>query len=403
MRLFPLLTLCCTLVFLSVSPAFPQERVRVQKGAAAKTSISLAGLQVGRDSASQGFLKVLTSDLQRSGWFRPVGRGAAAVQVTGSVQVSGAQVGVTCRVSGSDGRNYLGKQYRHPVTDLRALAHQVADDIVEKVTGHPGIATTRIAMVGTRSSKKELYLCEADGQGLVQLTHDKTVSLMPRWGPRGEKLVYTSFLKRFPDVYMIELASGKRQRIASYGGINTGADISPDGRKVALVLSKDGNPELYVKDLASEQLTRLTKTAGAAESSPSWSPDGSRIAYVSDQSGHPQVYVINRNGGRPRRLTLRGSENVAPDWGPSGWIAYSSRVGGTYQLWIMDPETMDARVVSEGYADFEDPSWARDGRHIACTRTQSYRSQVYILDTMGDPALPLTAHTGDWYAPAWSP
>jgi TolB protein len=297
----------------------------------------------------------------------------------------------------------FSKSYRGKQDEVRALAHRAADEIVEALTGRPGIASSRIVMVGTQSGSKELYYCDADGHNLVQWTRDKSVSVAPKWGPEGRKVVYTSYLRRFPDVFSIDLSSGKREQIAGYGGLNTGADISPDGRDVVLILSKDGNPELYVKNLKSGRLTRLTKTPHAVEASPSWSPDGEQIVYVSDQSGRPQLYMLSRKGGRPVRLTTRGLENVSPDWGSSGLIVFSSRVGGRYQVCTVDPRTREVTQITEGRADFEDPSWAPDGRHIAATRTENYRSEVYILDTMGDPPIALTRYKGDWYSPAWSP
>jgi TolB protein len=164
---------------------------------------------------------------------------------------------------------------------------------------------------------------------------------------------------------------------------------------------------LYVMSLGSGALTRLTQTPNAAEASPSWSPDGRRIVYVSDQSGRPQLYILSRAGGAPARLNVPGSENVSPDWGPDygsgGWIAYSSRLGGQYQACVVDPQSGVVKTISADGADYEDPSWARDGRHLACVRTVQYRSQVYILDTMGDAPVALTRHDGDWTSPAWSP
>ena len=87
-------------------------------------------------------------------------------------------------------------------------------------------------------------------------------------------------------------ASGSRNRLAGYPGLNTGADISPNGREIALILSKDGNPELYVKNLRSGQLTRLTSSPRAAEASPSWSPDGNRIVYVSTSRALPSCTLF---------------------------------------------------------------------------------------------------------------
>jgi TolB protein len=110
---------------------------------------------------------------------------------------------------------------------------------------------------------------------------------------------------------------------------------------------------------------------------------------------------MNRSGRR-ERLTSRGSENVAPDWGPNGLIAYCSRREGRYGVHVIDPSSREDRPISPSDAQYEDPSWAPDGRHLACTRTEGYRSTIYLLDTLGDGPLCIVGEAGDWSSPAWT-
>lgn len=380
-------------------------QVRITKSPGEKTTIDLSGMTIAQTPAAQVFQQTLQSDLSRSGWFMMGRAGQSEVRVLGSADVRGQSINVECSVFSTGSRQqFMNKSYRHDAADARRLAHRVADDIIEAVTGQKGMSATRIVMVGTRSGRKELYVSDADGGNLIQLTQDNSIAVRPRWGPQGDKIIYTSYIQRFPDVFMIDVATGRRSVVSNFAGLNSSAAISPDGRDVALILSKDGNPELYIMNLSSRRLTRLTHTPNAAESSPSWSPDGRRLVYVSDQAGRPQLYVIARDGGRPERLTSRGSENVAPDWGRNGWIAHSSRLGGKFQVALINPDTREVRPVPhQTYADYEDPSWAPNGRHIVCSRKENYRSTVYILDTLGDPPIRLIEHGGDWYSPAWSP
>lgn len=393
MKLLSILT-----AILVATAAQAQMQVTVKKSGASKSSIDLSGISAS-GPAGQTFKSVLESDLLRSGWFMRAAPGQGELAVKGSVD-SSVRAELTA-FSKATQRTYLNKAFTGDAQGVRRLAHRAADEIIRAVTGKAGINSGRLALVGNRTGQKELYLADADGQGLIQLTRDKSVSISPNWSPDGNQIVYTAFLKRYPDVYLIELASGARKRIASYPGLNTGAAFSPDGRDVALILSKDGNPELYVKNLASGNTVRLTTTKGA-EASPSWSPDGQRIVYVSDQPGTPQLYIVSRQGGAPRRLTSRGSQNVAPDWGPNNLIAYASLVGGRFQVCVTNPDNLETKQITSEYYNHEDPSWAPDGRHIACARSQNYNSKVYLLDTMGDPPLLLTDYPGDWYSPAWA-
>lgn len=377
-------------------------QVRVVKSADRKISIQLSGLQASGPAAKE-FFQTLENDLRLFGWFAP-SQSTGELMLSGSVSTSGSKLQVIAQVfRKTDRASLFSKRYSIESTQARTLAHRVADDLVETIIGKKGIASTKIAVIGTRSGAKELYLCDADGGSVRQLTQDKSIIVGPNWGPDGETLVYTSFMRQFPDVYRVNLRTGKRDVLSSYGGLNTGAALSPDGRELALILSKDGNPELYVQNLRSGVLRRMTTTYRATEASPSWSPDGKQLVYVSDQSGSPHLYVIAREDGRPRRLSTRGTENVAPDWGPDGRIACSSRSGRQYHIAVIDPIRGTTQYLPNNGGDFEDPSWAPDGRHIVATRSVNYQSDLYLLDTVSDPPVALLKGLGDWISPTWSP
>ena len=374
------------------------EPIRASNSAGGKVDVDASSLQATGPAAAL-MRTTLINDIARSGWMALGRPGLSSVTLRGTAIDSGGQLRFTCTATDAGGNAYINGTYTVPSAQALALAHQVADDLVRKATGKPTFFLARLALVGSRSGARELYLADSSCQSLTQLTHDRGGAVKPRWSPDNRLLSYTSFLKRYPDVYTIDLATGQRQRVAAYPGVNSGGAISPDGRRMALVLSKDGNPDLYVQDLASRTLTRLSRTA-ATEGSPAWSPDGSRIVYVSDASGAPQLYIVSARGGTSARLTTTGIQNAAPDWGANGLIACQSLVGGKFQIAVIDPETRASRIITDYQAAYEDPSWAPDGRHIACSRAVRYDYAICLLDTMGDPPVILT-QSGDWRTPAW--
>jgi len=393
-----LLKIVVFFIFLATLGATAQ--VRVRKAAGNQVGVDLSGVRAS-GGAAQAVRKTLEKDLGRSGWMKLVSKGRGAVLVKGAISEAGGQVQFACTVTDSAGRKIIHATYRQPARQAITLAHQVANDIVTKVTGKPTFFMGKLVMVGVKGGAKELYLADSSVQDVRALTRDHSIAVKPRWSPDNRFISYTSFLKRYPDVYTIELATGSRKRVASYPGVNSGGAISPDGRSMALILSKDGNPDLYIQDRASRRLTRLTHTPRAVEGSPSWSPDGSRIVYVSDATGTPQLYVLSRSGGTPTRLTTRGRQNVSPDWGKNGLIAYQTLTGGKFQIAVMDPASRQERIITPFDAAYEDPSWAPDGRHLAASRSVRYNYSVYLLDSKGDKPVALTT-SGDWRAPAWS-
>ena len=382
--------------------ALRAQDIEIVKAGNVKTRIDLGALSA-TGHAALLFKQTLDADLVRSGWFKTDGTGSGNIAFVGTVRASG-EVAVNAELLNRvSGKRYFSRSYREASTQAVRLAHRVADEILWAIKGIKGIASSRIVMIGQRKGLKDVYVCDADGGNLVRVTREGAVCLSPQWGDDGESVLYTSYHAGFPDVYRLDLKANRRRRIAGYPGLNAGATLSPDGRHIALTLSKDGNPDLYLIETRSGSLTRLTRTRHAAEASPSWSPDGKHVVYVSDSSKRPQLYVVGREGGHPRMISFQGTENVSPDWGPDGRIAYSSRRGGRYQICLINPHTREKTQLTTEYVDHEGPAWAPDGRHIVYSRTQEYSSTLYVLDTLGDAPVRLIKTPGNWYSPDWSP
>ena len=378
-------------------------QVRVTKSLNEVSFLDLSGFRNGQDNASLSFRRALETDLSRSGWFNLSGGSRAEFSAIGGVNLEGGRLVIRCEAYNVMTREkLLSKTYQGEEREARSLAHRLADDLVYALTGQPGMASAKVLAISNRTGKKELYVCDADGGSLRQLTRDNAISLVPHWSPDGKRLVYTSYYRsQFPDVFIIELASGERRCVADFPGLNSSAAFSPDGRDLALILSKDGSPDLFVMDVNGSRLTKLTDTKRAAEASPSWSPDGQQIVFVSDRSGTPQLYIVGRSGGEPRRLAVGGSQNVDPDWGANGYIAYSSLIGGVFQVYALNPATGETRQISREDANYEEPSWAPDGRHVFCVRRQNYQSRIFIIDTLSSSCISLLQESerGDWFSP----
>lgn len=369
--------------------------ISVVKKGAEKNTVSLAGLSAAGPNG-QLFVRTLTRDLELSGWFKVAPSGAVRVSGTAAEAGSGVQTG--CRITWP-GKAFSWNKVSMGQAEVRRQAHQLADEMVRLIAGETGIAQSRIVFVNRRGrNNADLYVCDADGLGVMQVTHDNVAAVGPRWAPNGRDIYYTSFVRGYPAVYRM-VAGSERKALASFKGLNTGAAVSPDGGRVALVLSYQGNPELYVLSLASGQLTRLTQTPHGAEASPCWSPDGRSIVYVSDVAKMPQLYIVDVATRQSRRLTYKGAENVNPDWSRKGLIVYATKRGGGYQIATVDPRAGEGSCQTLTPAgDYEHPSWAPDGRHVIC----SSRSTLYVLDTLGDPAVRLINIPGNWMSPDWS-
>ncbi len=298
-----------------------------------------------------------------------------------------------------------GKRYAGSPSVVRLMAHRFADELVFRYTGEPGIARTKIAYVSEQGSARELFVMDYDGHEPRQLTADGFLNLMPRWSPDRRFLVFTSYRNRnTQDIDMIELATGKRWTLVSWGGLNITPALSPDGNFLAFASSHEGNSELYRLDTRTKAMQRLTVHA-SGDLSPSWSPTGRELAYTSDRSGGPQVFLMSMDGSNVRRLTFQEDYNAAPAWSPRGnWIAYVCRTPKKdYKLCLITPDGQKRVQLTTGPGIDDSPSWSPDGRHIVFSSTADGKSHIYMINADGRDLERITFTGTHNSAPAWSP
>jgi TolB protein len=269
---------------------------------------------------------------------------------------------------------------------LRNALLKAADVAVEATSGGlKGFFASQLAFISSQSGSTEIHTGDLFFGGVRQITRDRASAMSPRWSPDGTKILYTSFHRSTAAaIYQIDLNTMQRTEFVNFQGTNQSARFSPDGSKVTMVLSGEGNPEVYVANSQGRSVSRRTRLSGV-ESSPSFSPDGRQLLFVSDMAGGPQLYTMPVEGGRPRRLATNISRYCAePDWSwtKPNLVAFSMRIGSGFQIGLFDLKKGGPAVqVSKAPFDALEPAWLADGRHLIYTARSPNKRAIWLLDT----------------------
>jgi len=386
-----LLNSCLAVFLFAAAPAPGQNEITINPtitvlGSTKPIPVSLEGF-------SGEVADVLKFDLYVQG-FSFVAPDAAQYQISGSA-AGNVQGRVVDRVAKATllTRSYTGAA-------LRREAHAFADDIVQAITHKAGIAQTKIAFkVQTPSGNGEIYVADFDGHNAQAVTHDDTIVAAPAWVPGRLALYYTSYQPGNPDIYFHNLSTGQRRIIAGYSGLNTSATVSPDGSRVAMILSKAGSPDVWVSNAEGGSLRQLTRTA-EDESSPCWSPDGQWICFATRMAERRMLAKISPSGGAVQRIPTPGSPNpTEPDWSPDGkWIAFTSQAGG-FDICVMPADGSAPPTVLVGG---EDPSWSPNSRTLIFARRIGGRYVLSVLDVFTKQVKDVARISGNDSQPAWA-
>ncbi len=357
---------------------------------------------------------VIMSDLAGTGLFREIPGTAFIGTVTNfnaqpvfsDWSVVNAQALVTGAVStGADGRLVVkfrlfdvfaqvpigdGVQYAGTQENWRRMAHKVADTIYNRITGEAGYFDSRVVFVSEtgpkNDRKKRLALMDYDGANLQYLTDDTSIVLAPRFAPNAREIIYTSYESGLPQVYLLNLETGRRsQLLENTQNMATAPRFSPDGTKVVMSIIEGSSTDIYQVDMNTRERVRLTNSVGI-DTTPSYSPDGSQIVFASDRGGSQQLYVMPAGGGEARRISSGGGSYGTPVWSPRGdMIAFTKIKSGRFHIGVMRVDGTRENLLTASFID-EAPTWSPNGRVLMFFRETPGANgapQVFSVDLTG--------------------
>ncbi|NML14712.1 Tol-Pal system beta propeller repeat protein TolB [Azohydromonas caseinilytica] len=401
------------------APALAQFRVEISGVGATQIPIAIARF---RDEklGGQPISEIVRADLERSGLFRAIE--GPGVLDEGSLpvmsewkgkNVDALAVGSVSRLADGrfdvrhklwdvvKGEDLGGQAVAVPSADLRLAAHRVADAIYEKLTGEKGIFSTRIAYVTRSAGRYTLRVTDADGEGgQIALASPEPI-ISPAWSPNGRELAYVSFETQKAVVWVQDISSGARRKVADFRGSNSAPAWSPDGSQLAVTLSREGGSQLHLMSRSGGDVRRLTSSS-AIDTEPVFAPNG-QIYFVSDRGGSPQIYRMGSNGGGVERVSFNGNYNISPAISPDGRaMAYITRQGGAFKLMLMDLASGDVRALTDT-SDDESPSFAPNGRLLIYATRSGGRDVLMTTTLDGRIKTRLLSSGIDVREPVWGP
>lgn len=307
---------------------------------------------------------------------------------------------------------------RHQKATFVEFIYELADDLIHHVSGRPGLYSSRIVFVGKKTAKdiKQIFTCRMDGTDLKQITTDPVIHLSPTWSSDGTQIIYTSYKRGNPDLYiydtklkstrplsihegldsgaaadphsswvafssrgrrdadlyMTTLAGGKRRLLIQGSGLDVDPAFSRDGRYLAYVSGRFGNPHIFIAQLKRTVLgglriikdTRLT-WAGWYNGNPAFSRDSQKVAFAGYDKDIDRfdIFLTDVDGQNLERLTLKNGDNESPSWSPNDQLIvfessrHKSLVKGVKKLYIMRRDgRMQAQIPMDLYSA-ESPDW----------------------------------------------
>ena len=413
------------LLFSLIAPhALAIETIEISGGGTKQINIAVMPYkEVGTDKANSLMHQIIAADLYRSGFFRPLEVNGlinkpftlseinypemtaieAQVMTLGQVETNNNRLKVNWFLVDVNKKTILTTmEFSGPASQYRAIAHKISDTIYEKLTGIPGVFSTKISYISKNKGRYSLNVADADGFNIQSVVGSPQPIISARWSPDATKIAYVSFEKKKPIIYIQSLVTGQRTVLANFKGNNSSPSWSPDGRRLAIVLTYNANSQIYLIDADGSNLKPLIQSANI-DTEPVWSPDGKLIYFTSDRGGRPQIYKVSSSGGEPQRLSFEGNQNLNPNVSPDGkMLSYVSQDEGRFRVVLHDLQTGQITKITDGPFD-EAPKFSPNGHVILYSHKVKGSGELSTVSIDGVVHQSFNIQADDIREPSWGP
>ena len=263
----------------------------------------------------------------------------------------------------------------------------------------PDLDDLLIAFNSNLTGNNEIFIMNAKGRKVEQLTSNSYDDRVPSWSPNRDEIAFQSNRDGDYEIFTVNMETKSVRQITSNGCNDYAPAWSPDSNRIAYYSDCDGNREIFVINTDGSNQQQLTKTNSVYNWFPSWSPDGDLITFASNRDGNYHVYVMNSDGSGQTKL----ARGCVPSFSPDGkFILFSSYCTDDGDLFIMHEDGSNVETLIADY-EARNPSWSPYGDSILF---QSFLSGVYdiwSLDLLDMSLTQLSDNNSDDSAAVWQP
>ncbi len=270
-------------------------------------------------------------------------------------------------------KQITGFRYKAQPLQLRKIAHKISDVVYEALTGIKGAFDTKIVYIKKFPNRVvkpyRLYLADADGFGEQEVMRHNWPVFSPTWSPDNSRLAFAMAGSRGQGIFIFDVERGKQpSRLTSRTMKASAPSWSPDGKQLVMQVLDRGSSDIYTMDIATRKTQRITRH-WAIDTEPRWSPDGSKIIFTSERGGSAQLYQYSFDEKKIKRVTFKGRQNLRASFSPDGKMITFVHLGRNsgYNIAVMDLGTKEMHIVADssaGESEHESPSFAPNNSMI---------------------------------------
>lgn len=269
-----------------------------------------------------------------------------------------------------------------------------------------------IVFVSERGGSKDVRVIEPTGRGDRALVGTRADEYPAAVSPDGRFVAVVasrdSAGRHFERIAVTRLRDGATRFHAVGVARARNPSWSRDGRWLAIETDAHGFSDIVRIPVGGGRASPMRLTSAPEGSfEPAVSPRGDAIAFVTSRDGDAEVYVMRTDGSGTRRLTAFHRDDWGPAWSPDArTIAFLSARTGTGRVFLTGADGTGTRALNRGAAADEElsPAWSPDGRSIAyVTRPRGGRARLWVTDVRTARRRALTDAGTASTDPAWSP